>query len=114
MNKYFIAFLSIFFGAVAQLFLKKGSDVFSKLSLNSFTILFTNKYILTGLFLYGASALLWINVLSKMKLSAAYPLVSFGYVLTFILSYIFLHENISMYQVAGLLLIISGIIVISL
>lgn len=113
MNKYIIAFISIFLGAVAQLLLKKGSGAMSGGGVRTIISIFTNKFLFTGLLCYGLSALCWINVLSKMKLSVAYPLVSFGYVLTTLFAFLFLNEEIYMNQIAGLFLIISGIVVIT-
>lgn len=113
MNKYLIAFFSIFLGSVAQMLLKKGSVEYTKINAKILFSVITNKFLLMGLIFYGLSALLWINVLSRMKLSVAYPLVSFGYILTFIFSYFILHEDIYWNQIVGLILIILGIIFIT-
>jgi drug/metabolite transporter (DMT)-like permease len=113
MYKYLTALLSISLGAVAQLLLKVGSDTFNKLSLSSFFSIFTNKYLMLGLLSYGLSAILWINFLSKEKLSVAYPLVSLGYIFTMFLAYFFLHEEIHLNNIIGLAIIIVGIIVIT-
>jgi len=85
----------------------------SKISINSILGIITNKYLMLGLVFYGVSTILWFNVLSKMKLSVAYPMISMGYVFTTILAFFFLKEEIGLNQIGGLCLIIAGIVWIS-
>ena len=48
-----------------------------------------------------------------MELSKAYPLVSLGYVFTLILGYFFLNETITISKVAGIFLIMIGVVVLA-
>ena len=54
-----------------------------------------------GLGLYGASAVLWLWVLSRLDVSLAYPLVSLGFVVTMGLGIVWLGEPFSTRVVAG-------------
>ena len=111
--QYIAALISIILGAVAQYFLKMGVSAVSEKSKNISEIIksgVTNWYLLSGLFCYGLSLLLWFYVLSKMELSKAYPLVSLGYVFTLILGYCFLNETITVSKVAGIVLIMVGVV----
>ena len=112
---YITALISIILGAVAQYFLKTGVSVVSEKS-NSISEMIksgiTNCHLLSGLFCYGVSLLLWFYVLSKMELSKAYPLVSLGYVFTLILGYFFLNEAITVSKVVGIVLIMAGVVIL--
>lgn len=62
-----------------------------------------------GLVLYGASAVLWLWVLSRLDVSLAYPLVSLGFVVTMGLGVLWLGEPFSWLRVAGCTLIVVGV-----
>lgn len=114
--QYITALISIILGAVAQYFLKMGVNAVSENSKSVSEIIksgITNLHLLSGLFCYGLSLLLWFYVLSKMELSKAYPLVSLGYVFTLILGYFFLNEAITITKIAGIALIMVGVIVLT-
>jgi len=70
---------------------------------------FSNPFLLGGLVSYGVSFLLWLFVISKIKLSVAYPITSLNFVLVIIASYYFFDEKLSSFQYVGILLIIVGI-----
>lgn len=66
--------------------------------------------ILAGLFLYAVSAFLWILVLSKVRLSVAYPMLSISYFLVVILSATVLKERVNWrYAGLGLFFISAGV-----
>lgn len=114
--QYIAALVSIILGAIAQYFLKMGVNVVSENSKSISEIIksgITNLHLWSGLFCYGLSLLLWFYVLSKMELSKAYPLVSLGYVFTLILGYLFLNEAITVTKIAGIALIMVGVIVLT-
>ncbi|RZL13768.1 MAG: hypothetical protein EOO89_17010 [Pedobacter sp.] len=114
--QYLVALTSILLGAVAQLFLKMGVTAIQERSgstIESIKYGFMNLYMWTGLCLYGASLGLWFFVLSRMELSKAYPMVSLGYVFTLFLGYFFLNESLTVAKVAGISLILVGVLVLS-
>lgn len=63
--------------------------------------------------LYMVSILLWLKGLSGSSLSRAYPYQSLGYLLVFGLSYFLLNEKVSFVQIVGLLVICTGILILS-
>jgi multidrug transporter EmrE-like cation transporter len=67
-----------------------------------------------GLVLYGASAVLWLWVLSRLDVSVAYPLVSLGFVVTLALGVLWLGEPFSWLRVAGCTLIVVGVSLLAL
>lgn len=104
--------------AIGQMILKVGMNQVGEIRLsngliNSFIKMFTNSYVVGGLAFFAVNALLWLVVLSREKLSFAYPMVAFAYVLTILLSKFILHENVPMMRWAGLGVIICGILLIA-
>jgi multidrug transporter EmrE-like cation transporter len=73
-----------------------------------------NKWLLLGTALHALALILWVAGLKRVELSVAYPFVALGFVLVALLSWLFLNEPITPGRLIGLLLIGSGVIVISL
>jgi undecaprenyl phosphate-alpha-L-ara4N flippase subunit ArnF len=69
-----------------------------------------------GLAAYGASLLCWLVVLSRFRLSHAYPLLALSYVLVYVgaTQWSLLHEGPSAARTAGTLLIVCGVALVSL
>jgi multidrug transporter EmrE-like cation transporter len=59
------------------------------------------------------ASLTWMAAVSKFEISYAYPFMSMAFVLVLILSYFFFSEQITVYKVLGMVLIVSGIIIAS-
>ena len=66
-------------------------------------------YIVVGFGLYGVSSILWLQVLSKLDISVAFPLVSLTYVATLILGRFLFNEPVNLCRIVGVLLICSGV-----
>lgn len=67
-------------------------------------------YALIGFGLYVISTFVWLLVLSKVRLSVAYPMMSLSYFLVVILSATVLREKVDKrFAIAGLLLISAGV-----
>jgi drug/metabolite transporter (DMT)-like permease len=66
-------------------------------------------YIVVGFALYGVSSILWLQVLSKLDISVAVPLVSLTYVATLIVGRFLFNEPVNLCRIVGVLLICSGV-----
>lgn len=103
MTKFFIAFLIFaiaLLNSSAQTLLKLGAD---KKSLNF--------YLAGGVVFYFVSFLAYVFVLSKMNLSAAYPVtIGLTMIATVLISMFYLKEHIPPFQAIGITLILLGII----
>ncbi len=75
-------------------------------------IIFTNKFVIAGIVLYLISMFFWIKVLSKIDLSAAYPFVSIGIILTVILAAFALGESVPLTRWLGIFITLCGVYVI--
>jgi drug/metabolite transporter (DMT)-like permease len=101
--------------SIGQLFFKQSalySENHSELSL-------VLKYVLNPWF-YGAvsffavSTLTWVKILTLMKISVAYPILSISYILTAIGAFYFFQERLSLINILGILLIMIGVSLISI
>ncbi|WP_374447546.1 multidrug efflux SMR transporter [Stella sp.] len=65
-----------------------------------------------GLGLYGMAAFLYMAALQVIPVSVAFPSVSISYALVVVLGYFLYGEALGWPQVAGILLICSGIVIL--
>lgn len=75
--------------------------------------LFRNVYLLGGLALYSISIVVWLIVLSRAEVSAAYPLASLGFIITAVIAYFLLGEQVTFMRLSGILLICLGVILVA-
>jgi len=113
---FLILLASVLSTVVAQLCLKKGVLDLGNLniSINSFLGLipriFQNIWLMVGLSLYGISFLLWLFVISKIKMNTAYPIAtSLNFSLVVLFSWLFFKEQLFPIQILGIAVIIFGI-----
>ena len=97
--------LSTFVTASAQFFLKKGADL---LTLDIMKLI-TNYSIIIGCVLYGIGAIILIYALKNGELNVLYPIYSTGFIWVILISYFFLDELITIWQIAGIIFIIGGV-----
>lgn len=70
-------------------------------------------WVVAGFGLYGLGAILWLYVLARLPLSAAYPFVGLGFLLTMALGVLALGESLSPIRILGTLLIALGCVCVS-
>lgn len=78
------------------------------------TALASSPLVMLGLLSYGLSAIIWMFVLSRVALSTAYPFIALGIAITALAGRYFFHEPMSLVKIAGIGLILAGILVIGL
>ena len=111
--------IGILIGTCSQLLMKKGVESMGGVHLTNTQItveiikIFTNPYIIIGLFAIGISSLVWLHVLSKLDLSFAYPFVSISYIIIIFFGWLVFHEAVSALRVAGVAFIGAGVVLIS-
>lgn len=111
-----LAVFCVLLSSAAQLAMKRGlapGGASADLA-GTYVQAFTSPMVWLGLFLYGASAVLWLWVLSRLDVSLAYPLVSLGFVVTMALGILWLGEPFSWVRVAGCTLIVIGVSLLAL
>jgi multidrug transporter EmrE-like cation transporter len=66
-----------------------------------------------GLACYGLSALLWMVILSRMELSAAYLMLASMYVLIPLVSWLVLGERIPPMRWVGMAVVVLGVLIVA-
>jgi drug/metabolite transporter (DMT)-like permease len=70
-------------------------------------------FVFQGILAFACSALVWYEAISRINLSKATAIIAPYPVFSVILAWIFLGETVSIYQMAGLAVIVVGIIFLS-
>ncbi len=111
--------VNIVFNVIGQLLLKFGMNKLGNFKISPEALIpvfikaFLSPYILMGLGCYVTGFLIWLIVLAKAEVSYAYPLISLGYVLTAIMGWWLLGENVTWLRMAGIVVTCIGVFVIS-
>jgi drug/metabolite transporter (DMT)-like permease len=110
---------SVVMSALAQIVLKAGMSSSSVLAAlagsdrwQAAWAVGTNIKVLGGLFIYFASALVWLLVLSRVQVSLAYPFVALGFILTMVLGWWVHDDTLSVQRVLGTVLIAAGAVMV--
>ena len=111
---------SVSVSAFAQYFLKRGmTDITLKSPdyatewVQTLGAIIVNPFIITGFALYGLGAILWLWVLARLDLSAAYPFVGLSFVITMLIGSFFLGEAIGTERLIGTFLVVAGCMLIA-
>ena len=114
-----LIFVGVMLNAGAQLLLKAGTNAVGHFEFSSANILpvgwklATDWHILTALSCYALSVVVWTLALSRVQVSIAYPMLSLGYVVNAIAAWFLFNEAFNPAKVAGIGVIILGVIIIS-
>ena len=100
---------AILFGIAGQITLKSGA-----LASASLAAQFANPLTIVGLAIYVLAGLLYIAALKKIPVSVAFPSVAASYAIVAIIAHLLWNEPFGLPQVAGIVLIGSGILLIHL
>ncbi len=76
-----------------------------------FVSFFLSPWMLSVLFATGIAAVSWVTALSRLELSRAYPFTALSFVTVLLLSAIFFDETVTLAKLAGVALIILGLVV---
>ena len=95
-------------GAAGAFFLKGGMD-----QVDSFAALFKTPRIYLGGCFYLAGAVLNILLLRRLPYSILYPMTALTYVWSMALSAAFLGERITRRKLAGVALVLAGVLILS-
>ena len=99
--------------SVGQVLFKIASRGVGEADAASLLRLAFNPYLLAALALYGAGTVLWLFVLKKVPLNAAYPFMALSFCLVPLMGYVVLGEALSWRYGAGICLIVAGLLVLS-
>jgi drug/metabolite transporter (DMT)-like permease len=112
---YILILISVSLSAFSQVILRHGmtrpaiSEALNAGSISVATEILRSPFVIAGLGAYGAGAVIWLFVLSRIPVSFAYPFVSLGIVLTTVIGATVLSERVSLVSGFGVLIIVAGI-----
>lgn len=108
-----LAGASVTFGALGQLLMKAGTAGLGGAgALATLAGAMGRPQVLLGLAAYAFSSLLWLVVLSRMDLSAVYPLGSASYAIVVVASWV-MGEHVGPLRWLGVVLIVAGVVLVS-
>jgi len=112
---YLLLFINISLMTVGQLLFKQ-SAIYAGLhpNLDLFSKYLLNPWFYGAIAFYGAATVTWVQILTQLKLSVAYPLLSVSYVLTALGAFYFFGERLSLVNIFGIFLIMCGVSLVSI
>ena len=99
-----------FIGSFGAVFLKAGAVRLEK----NFAALIANWRLIAGVLLFCLSSVFFVFGLKHGELSVLYPIVSLGYIWTLLWSRLFFGEQLTRSKIAGLALILIGVLFVGL
>jgi drug/metabolite transporter (DMT)-like permease len=114
-----LIFTGVMLNAAAQILMKAGTNAIGHFEFSAENILpigwklATEWHIVAALFCYALSVVIWILALSRVPVSIAFPMLSMAYVVNAVAAYYLLGEAFSPTKLAGMAVIIFGVIIIS-
>ena len=118
MKDYILLFFNVLLTVVGQMLLKKGVLTVGRINsfrelISKLTEVIFNPYVMGGISIYGFTTFVWLVILSRVKLSIAYPMLSLGYVLVIPFSWLVFKETIPIVRIIGAILICIGIYLVA-
>lgn len=116
-----IIIIAILLGSIGQLMIKAGlnsfTSKFGSISLSTvwgkLPTIVTTPQILIATICFAVSATFWCVVMSKRDLSQVYPFIALAHVFVVLMAYFVLKEQIGVLRIAGIAIIIAGVIVLA-
>lgn len=119
LQAFLLLLVAIAMSTTGELLLKHGMNMVGVLSLAPGDIVpmlfkaFTNPFVFAGFALIFGGSIFWLAVISRVDLSWAYPMLSLGYIIVVIESWIILNEPVTALRLAGVLIICLGVFILS-
>lgn len=118
MKDYILLTFNVFLTVIGQILLKQGVTKVGEINnlkvfLSKFTQIIWNPYVISGISIYGFTTFVWLVILSRIKLSIAYPMLSLGYVIAIPFSRIFFKESIPVTRIIGAIIICIGVYLVA-
>jgi multidrug transporter EmrE-like cation transporter len=112
---YLLLTVNIVLMTIGQLFFKQAAlFVNGNERLNIITRYLFNPWFYGAISFFALSTFTWVQILTKMKISIAYPLLSVSYILTALGAYYFFGEKLSPTNIVGIFVIMIGVSLISI
>ena len=108
-----LALVSIILLSAGQTSIKAGLNAIGGISLADGPLvmlkIFQTPWVIVGFVCYGVAAILWLDVLSKLDFSLAFPMVGMTYIFTLLIGRFFFGEAVGWERILGVVLILCGV-----
>jgi multidrug transporter EmrE-like cation transporter len=105
-----LVFCCTVLGAAAQILMKMGANhMVAGLARPGLAGIVTNVPLMIGYTLYGMSTVLLVLALKDGELSLLYPVIALTYVWVTILSLLVFHDDINIFRLTGIAIIVVGV-----
>ena len=114
-----LIFAGVMLNAAAQILMKTGTNAVGHFEFSMENVLpiglrlATEWHIVTAMFCYAFSVVVWILALSRVPVSIAFPMLSMAYVVNAIAAWYLLGEPFNPTKLIGMGVIILGVIILS-
>ena len=115
MKDFTLLLFNVILSVLGQILLKQGMNQVGEIS-GSFQQMapkliqaLMNPFVIGGIGVYGSTTLIWLVVLSRIKLSVAYPMISLGYIFSILFSWLLFKEDVPKIRVLGAFVICIGV-----
>lgn len=110
---FILGLVAIMLLSAGQTSMKAGLNAIGGVSLAEgplgFLKLVQTPWVIVGFICYGVSSILWLDVLSKLDFSLAFPMVGLTYVFTLLIGRFFFGEAVGWERTLGVALILCGV-----
>ena len=120
MKDFTLLLFNVILSVLGQVLLKQGMNQVGEIS-GSFQQMapkliqaLMNPFVVGGIGVYGSTTLIWLVVLSRIKLSVAYPMISLGYIFSILFSWLLFKEDVPKIRVLGAFVICIGVYLVSM
>ena len=120
MKDFTLLLFNVILSVLGQILLKQGMNQVGEIS-GSFQQMapkliqaLMNPFVVGGIGVYGSTTLIWLGVLSRIKLSVAYPMISLGYIFSILFSWLLFKEDVPKIRVLGAFVICIGVYLVSI
>ncbi|WP_339274829.1 EamA family transporter [Paenibacillus sp. FSL W8-0426] len=110
-KSYVFLFFSILSQSTASLFSKFAADAVGE---GHILLVVTNSYYILSLVFLFFQAIFWQYTLRDLDLSFAYPLTALNNIIIVAFSYFLFHEEVTFNNLIGVLIIMTGIIILNI
>lgn len=110
----FLTILNSLLMAAGQMLWKKGVTGQSITGIGGMLQVLLSPFVISGIFVYGFTTLLWLYILSKAEISYVYPIQSIVFIFVLVGSVIFFKETVSLNRWIGVVVICLGVYLVSM
>ena len=119
MVNYILLIINVFLTVIGQILMKQGMIKVGKIDGSLVDVVpkllqaFTNPFVLGGISIYGFTTMLWLIILSRVKLSIAYPMLSLGYLFSMFFAWLLFKESVPKARILGAIIICAGVYLVA-